>query len=163
MLDFTKDVLPKVQRYAKAQFRDSDRVADAVSEAWVLLQKDNPNATAGSIAWIAVRRVNCQVHFAQSAQSCDGPNPRNVTAKPARVGFESGFMPGGDDDPAELASLRIDFEDWISKLNARRMAVLMGCLSGERQQETAKRMGLTIQSVSYHLQQLQADWLSFTS
>lgn len=130
-LNFDKDVLPVVKRRAESKFAfysdREERIADAVSESWRITQNANPKATPGSIAFAAVVRVACGVHFIESAVSLTGPNPHRVT-RPSRSGEEFDLV-GNDDDPADLAALRVDFAEWFAQRNQRSKAILMALLN----------------------------------
>lgn len=166
-LNFDRDVLPVVRRRANAKFvNDNDRptkVADAVSEAWYLLQTAPVGATAQSLAYYAVRRVKSGRQFSQSSRSVTGPNPRRVV-KAQRQEFNAAELSRESDNPAELAALRIDFPTWFnSQLNERKQAICEAFLQGDSTAELAERFGVTASAISQTRRWLVENWLAYTA
>lgn len=166
-LNFDKDVLPVVRLRANAKFaNDNDRpakVADAVSEAWYLLQTAGPNATPKSLAFYAVRRVRAGRQFSQSSRSLTGPNPRRVD-KAMRQEFDTAEFARDSDNPAELAALRIDFPDWFDNvLKDRQREICAALMQGDSTSEVAERFGVTLSAISQTRRWLVENWLAFTA
>lgn len=165
-LNFDTDVLPVVRKYAAIAFYgDSDRptkMADMVSEAWLVFQTAGPKATPDSIAWYALRRVNSGRHFQQSGRSITGPNPRRVK-KGTRKGFDVGSLAAVKDRPAKLATLRIDFEAWFNTLNHHQQTICIGAILGDGTAEMADKFGVTPSAISYMRRWLVENWLAYTA
>lgn len=131
------------RRIAERTFRtDPDRetkVADAVSVAWEFSQTPPPEATAGTIAVYAVRRVKTGRQFPRSVRSIDGPpvdpGRKNPVRKPTRVLIDLGDLASCGDDPAVIAAVRHDTRVWWGELSKRKQtiaaALAQGCSTGE--------------------------------
>lgn len=166
-LNFDKDVLPVVRARAQAKFAgDSDKpakVADAVSEAWYLLQTAGENATPKSLAFYAVRRVKAGRQFSQSSRSLTGPNPRRVE-RSQQVEMATALIVRDSDNPAELAVLRIDFPEWFNTvLKQRQREVCEAMLQGDSTSELAERFGVTRGAISQTRRWLVENWLAYTA
>jgi hypothetical protein len=138
-----------------------DRICDAVSLAWEWFQRQ-PHAPPKSLAYYAVKHVRLGHQFGRSARSFDGPNPRGKE-KAERGDFPLDLIGEDYDNPADLAALRIDFEDWQVTLEPRLRAILHGLLMGETTSELARQFGLSWGRISQIRRILLDSWQVHTT
>lgn len=167
-LNFDKDVVPHVRRYAKVAFsHDKDRpekTADSISEAWRWTQVAGPQATAKGIAWYAVHRVKAGRHFTQSERSITGPSYRKQVKAKQRNDVDVAELESIGDDPAKLAAMRIDFPVWFNdELRQRKREICAAMLMGYSTQEIAEQFGVSWSAISQTRRWLVENWLAFTA
>jgi DNA-binding NarL/FixJ family response regulator len=164
-LDFDRDVLPVVTPLAKCNFKNSphgsELIADAISVAWEILQQSPAAATPQSISMFAIMRVKIGRQFREKLQSITGPNPRR-RQRPKRSEMVQATLTCEYEDPADIAQMRVDVEDWLVVLTARQIAFLEAFVSGERTQDIAKRFRVSPARVSQLRGELVAHWQAFT-
>lgn len=125
----------------KKQRNRKELVADAVSTAWEMaMATDHPHATPSSIARFAVRRVKGGRQFRQSKLSIDSKrcplSTRLVTVEWDEIGRET-------DDPAKLATLRIDMTAFLENLSDRHREILLAMINGESNSELSAKFGVS--------------------
>jgi DNA-directed RNA polymerase specialized sigma24 family protein len=100
--------------------------------------------------------------FRQSSRSLDGPNPRRKRrAQPADA--DLGTLAGHTDDPSRLATVLVDYREWLATLTPQERDFLEAFLFGEATQEIARRMQVSPGRVSQVRRELVTYWMAFTS
>ncbi len=172
MLDFERDVLPAVKARARVVLqRNPQRVEltnDAVSLAWEAMLTVPDGIDGKAVAFYAVRRAVAGRQFRQSVRSLMGPelNRRNKRdrRKAQQAPMEVGrLLDHRNEDPALLATVKIDFADWIGMLSRRELQFLTAFMAGERTQAVARRMRVSEARVSQIRSELVRYWKLFTS
>lgn len=169
--NFEMDVLPLTKFVAARVFHShperSDRVNDAVSEAWEAWNA-YPHAPPSMLATFAVRRVKIGRQFGTTQRSVDSP-VRHLTRNKRRV---NGFRVSGVDmkdygdrraDPADLAALRIDFTEFRKQLTAKKLAMLDAFLEGATNNDIVAQFGVTHGRASQVRRELWELWHLFTA
>lgn len=164
--DFYRDVLPVVSLRAKVVFRShpdaDDKMSDAISIAWQALLTAPEAATPHSIAVHACLRVKCGRQFRQSSKSIDGQNLKR-RKKPQRKETEIGKLLSRErNNPADLATVKMDFTAWLPLLTKQEQRYLEAFLSGETTQEIASRFAVTAGRVSQRRRELWKKWKAYT-
>jgi DNA-binding NarL/FixJ family response regulator len=164
--DFYRDVVPVVSLHAKLVFRGQhdadDKLSDAISVAWQALLTAPQEASPQSLAVYACLRVKSGRQFRQSAKSIDGPNPRRHR-KPKRNKADLGKVLARErNNPAALATVKMDFTAWLPLLTQREHRYLEAFLSGETTKEIARRFRVSTARVSQVRRELWEHWKAFT-
>jgi len=164
--NFQDDVLPVVILAAKRRFAgDADRetkLADSASVAFELMQLASDEATPGSLAAYAVRRVASGRVFSESIRSIDGP-PSPDREKPGRFRLDPAAVYRTGDDPARIAAFRLDVRQWIGTLTDLQRQVATSLAMGDRTGEAADRFGVSAGRVSQIRRELAESWHGFQS
>ena len=63
--------------------------------------------------------------------------------------------------PADVATLKVDFSDWLSRLDRFKRRVALRLAAGETSTDAARRFKLTRGRISQLRQELRADWDAF--
>lgn len=156
---------------ALRKFRgDPDRetkVNDAESVAWELAEAAPENATAGSLAFYAVRAVQQRRHFRESVRSVDCPDKpernRASRAQFRRVYVDlKGFARMGD-DPADIVAFRMDTEVFLGALKERDRQVALTLAAGHRTQDAAVMFRVSEGRIAQLRQELHAKWQALQS
>ena len=167
-LSWERDVEPVVRKHASVVFRghaeQEEMVSDAVTLAWEAFMAARKRIFPSRIAHYAVQQVKVGRQFKQSESSITGPNlPR--CRKPRRDELfdveEIATRPG--DNPADIATLRVDFAAWILMLLERELQILIALLHGETTTDTASKFGLGLARVSQIRRDLRECYEVFTS
>jgi hypothetical protein len=172
--EFVQDSLLAARKLASYVFigwmNAEEHANDAVSFAWQLAVNASPNATPGSIARIAVRRVKRASQFKESVRSASHPRhwERRLPWKVETPSDDDSFPCSQasyfaiDDDPALIAQIRIDAEAWFASLSPRllQVATLLGV--GYRNFEIAAMLNVSFARVSGIREELRDSWADFT-
>jgi hypothetical protein len=162
--NFWKDVVPVVKKMGNSAFsrrNKREKMADAISEAWVQFESAPPNATPVSIAYYAVLRVNHGRQFKQSVRSITGPNPLGA-AKDTRCEFNQYLLLDRRLNPADAVVVLIDFPGWFATLTKRQQTICMAALMGDTTREIAERLKVSPPAVSQVRRKLVELWQSYT-
>jgi DNA-binding NarL/FixJ family response regulator len=164
--DFYRDVVPVVSIRAKLVFQgkpDADEhVSDAISVAWQALLNAPQAATPQSIAVYACLHVKMGRQFRQSTKSIDGPNPRRRRKPRRKVADVGKVLARERNNPAALATVKMDFTAWLPLLTPKEQRYLEAFLSGETTKEIADRFEVTTARVSQVRRKLWEHWKAFT-
>lgn len=150
------------EQYARKFFRGSDRdenVNDAKSMAWQIARNASERATPATVAFRAVLRVKVSGQFRWSIRTVDHPH---ATRRHHRVtlGFDDLMW---DADPAEIAQIRIDMDEWLwNELSALKRKVAFMLMAGCGVSEIARVLKKTPGRISQIRQELRDSWLEFT-
>jgi hypothetical protein len=63
--------------------------------------------------------------------------------------------------PSDMAALRIDFTDWLSRLSGRQRSIALELASGTPTQQAAKRFHVTPGRISQYRVELRRSWEAF--
>lgn len=138
---------------------------DVDSTAFELELTAPPNVTAGSIGFMAVRRVRVGRHFKESIRSIhtgrfDRRSPRPAISQDHDLDIEEDLVcPNAD--PAELACFIVDYEEWLARLDKRKRKVAKLLASGETTHNAAKQFGVSDGRISQMRRELQQNWEAF--
>lgn len=162
---FWKDVVPVVRQIGRRAFagqRDyREKMADAISEAWVQFESAPPVATPFSIASYSVRRIKVRRQFKHSERSLTGPNPRRKV-KAKRQRFFPRVLADGRHRPEEFVIVRVDVREWFATLTKRQQMICLGALMGDSTKEMANQLGITPAAVSQIRRKLIELWEAYT-
>lgn len=131
------------ERMARRRRFRTETVRDAVSYAWEFAQAGK--GTPYGIAFLAIRRAKSFRRFADGTTSVDHPKHR---ADCIREGVEIFDLASTQDDPADLAVLRVDLEAWAATLKPRTREALRLMIAGERTSEIAVALGMKPSAVA---------------
>lgn len=169
-LNWERDVEPVVRKWANAAFRNkagqSELVSDALSLAWEAFTAAQKRIAPDRFAYYAIRQVKAGRQFQQSERSITCPRePRGRTRKVRRDTLarveEIAAQPG--DNPADIATLQVDFEAWTLMLSERERQFLVAFLDGETTKDTAAEFGVSWGRVSQIRRELLEHYEVFTS
>lgn len=163
---FLTQVMPQVRTRGRKVFaKRADRaelIADAISLAWESLLTLPPDVPAKSIAYYACKRAKAGRQFSESSRSITGPNPRR-RVKPLKHGGDPDLLPSGKkDNPADVASVRVDFTAWVATLTEREKDYLISFLFGETTAAVAKHFKVSPSRVSQMRRELLVLWEAYT-
>lgn len=181
---FLRNLLPRVERLARFQFRmlrwvdREEATAEAVAIALgnfvrLLEQGKNPVAFAGRLAQVAVLRV-------RSGRLYSSPdNSRDILSRLARqrrgfrvesldsevsgtpTSWQALLVDDGKATPAELAIARIDFAAWLNQMHRRRRKIAQTLAAGYRTEEVAHRFRLSPSRISQMRREFETSWQAF--
>ncbi len=173
-----ESALPTVERtlaYSLRRLRPSkreDKTADALGLAWMYFvrldrQGKNPLGFITTLANFAARHAMVGRSVVSSggctrSDACGLPQERQ---SPREFSLHAESLLEMVEDrrpsPADMAVLRIDFSDWLSRLSGRQRNMALELASGTSTQEAAKRFNVTPGRISQYRAQLRRDWESF--
>jgi hypothetical protein len=174
-------LVPSIERIAAYAFRRfprwrrSDLIADVVATAYAafvrLVNRGlKALAYASPLAKYAIRRVRTgrEVGSQQTvrdalsplAQRHQGFSVLTLGERPGEVGWER-LAEGRKANPAEVASCRVDFATWLSRLTKFQRDVAMRLAVGDTTSEAAKHFGVSRPRISQLRQELLANWNAF--
>lgn len=159
-----QDLLETAGKLAGKHFRGEpdvyERVADVQSTAWELSLKASDKATVNTLCKYALRRVLVRRQFAESVR-CLETIPKEKRANRnqfRRVAFDPKCFASMRDNPAELASFRIDLPAWLASLTPQKRDAARLLAAGERTGHVAKRLGVSPTRVAQLRVQLVESW-----
>ena len=160
--DQFKIFLPVIKPWLSKQLKsDPDRdekLMDAISVAWEIMQTAPDTVTPLNVAYYALKSVRDQRHQKESSRSIS--SPKRKRAKPQRATLDPAFCARPNDDPAKIAGLRIDFASWLADLNDRQRRIVKLLVMGNTTQEVAELLGCTDGNVSQYRRRLAESWYS---
>lgn len=164
--DYLHSVLPVVRARARVVFqfhRDrADKIADAVSLGWQFALTAPESAKPADIAYYACLQVKCDRQFRQSSRSIDGPNPRR-RKKPRRELADVGkAFARGHDNPESMATVLVDYAEWMLLLTPRERGFLEAFLRGDGTKEIAARYHVSPARISQIRRKLVEYWRAYT-
>lgn len=132
-------------------------VADARSKAWEIAQTAPPDATPGTVAWFAVKRVSDnRRRFEGSSRSVDHPKHQMRRSGESLTGFSR-----VGDDPSLIVMAKLDTAAWMQTLTAVQRVVVLLFAAGWRTGEIARVLQRTPARVSQIRDQLRQLWAEF--
>lgn len=177
--------LPRIARHARFYFRylkrehdHDDAVAEAVALAWkwfirLVQQGKHPKEFVSAIAAFAARALK------GGRRLCGQEKANDVLSRQAqaRRGFlvsrfpESSTLTGNALEEAlhdnattpvpDQVSFRLDFPAWLSTRSSRDRELIGELITGERNQDTARRFGISPSRISQLRLAYLADWRLF--
>ena len=148
-----------IKRFAGEPNLD-ERIGDVQDTAWELSLTAPPTASLSQIVQFAARRVAIRRQFQESARSVDTiPKGKRASRNMfRRVPFDPKLFASMRDNPAEIASFRIDYPKWLAGLSPlKRQAVAMLAV-GEKNPVIAQRLGIGESRVSQLRSELIENW-----
>ena len=182
--EFLAYILPAVQSIARNRFRglpasereDSQAVAVAgamISFVRLLERGKNPTAFAGRLALNAVllvlsgRLTSCPDRsrdvLSRLARRRRGFTVKSLgtTWKSSRNGWHAILVEDQRCTPAEIATSRLDFADWLGRMSHRRRQIAEALGAGFRTEEVADIFNVTRGRISQLRRSFEASWRKF--
>lgn len=161
----TKRLMLVALKYARAAFKGrpdrDDLVADVQSVAWQFAKANGMAHRPVDYVRYAVRYVKSRRHFNESVRSIDSTIPvRGELERPEREEFDVADL-FTRQTPAEIATLRIDFNAWLDTLSERQRIVAEFLAVGHTTKELARMIGCTPGNVSQYRERLKDSWERF--
>jgi hypothetical protein len=176
-------IVTVVETHAKIRFRGLNRtareeaVAEAVAAACVnyrhLARQGKLNkAFTSTMASFATRTVAQDRHVGGKQNAKDVLSPLaqrrhnfGIQGLPATDYFNADWRDIAVEDkkagPAEIAALRIDFQDWLKTFGRRDRQIINLLAAGHRTSAVARRFGLSAPRVSQMRRQFEQSWNRF--
>lgn len=176
-------LLPEIQRHVRFRFRHlhrelcEDRTAEAVALAFVMfvrLVADNRTEFAYStpLSDYAVRQVlagrqcgtslNVNDITSRHCQQKTGVHVTSLVQRDRNSGcWQEIVVEDRGAGPADVASTRIDFRDWLATLPPQKRQIAELLATGETTQAVAQRVQLTAGRISQSRRELQMSWNEF--
>ena len=128
-------------------------------------------AYPSALAWFAVRqvregrrvggRLNVRDVLSGYAQRRKGLTVQSLS-RPARGGrWEDLLVEDRRSTPADVAACRIDFQNWLKRLDRRRRALALRLAGGESTTDAAHHFRLSLARISQVRQELRTSWRTF--
>lgn len=106
-------------------------------------------------------RLNVHDVMSHYAQRRRGIRVERLDRFDAEEGWKEIFIEDRASTPAELAASRMDFEDWLGRLSAKRRRIAATLATGESTLRAARKFRLTPGRVSQLRREFQRDWNAF--
>lgn len=176
-------MLPAIQRQARHAFRDLDSeartemVAEVVATAFAIYHRLVDQGKA-ELAY-ATPLANFGIRRARTGRKVGGHlNVNDVTGRHCRLhkGVCVGRLDGRSEEdgaweeilvedrhagPAAVASIRIDFNQWLQHLSDRKRRIAVLLATGESTQEAARHFQVSAARISQLRGELKASWQEF--
>ena len=176
------EMLPSIRGVANYAFRHvrravrEDLTAESVAAAFCMFHRlvvrgHAELAYPSALAWFAVRqiregrRVGAKLN-AKDLTSPYGQRRRNVSVQslfdaPAHGRWEELVVEDRSVGPADVASFKIDFADWLKRLKRSKRQVALRLASGDTPSDAAVRFQLTRARISQLRKELRQNWNAF--
>lgn len=175
-------LLPSIERIAQFAFRKlprscrDDMVAEAIANAFIgFLSLVKRGLTTliypTALARYAIRRVwegrrvgsrrNARDVLSEFAQAKQRFVVEQLDNQNADHRWQEQLLVDRHASPAELAASRLDFRDWLARLDSRRRQLALTLAHGDTTCEAAARFGLSAARISQYRRQLEANWDQF--
>ena len=176
-----EQMLPTITRVAAYEFRHVPRrqrqefVSDAVAAAYVSFARlvelgRIASACPSVIAKYAVKRIRNGRHVGVKERVRDVLSPSAQRQKrflvelfgerDAHCEWEE-LTTGRKADPAQIAACRIDFRDWLGRLQHFKRRIALRLAAGDSTTEVARHFNLSLARISQLRQELKANWDEF--
>jgi len=177
--------MPQIEKYASFAFRRLDieargeAIAEVIASSWVAFKR-LCEAGKSSLAYPSVLVKYGVAQYFAGRRVGSRTNTKDLTspAAQAKHGFrvESLTPPGDDGDeawkalvvedrrtgPAEVAGLRIDFNDFLGQLLAKKRDIAKDMCEGHNTSELAERNGVSSGRISQLRRELEEAWNQFS-
>ena len=176
-------LLPAIRRHARFSFQSLDQeardeaVQEVIANAWRTFvrlweQGRGDLAYAGPLARYGVSRVRDGRCVGGSWNVHDVSSRHCQRRKGIRLerlddfdklagGWKEVVVEDGKATPADIAAVRIDFQEWLRSLPAQLRGIALTLASGESTQLTARHFGLSPGRISQLRRDLERAWHSF--
>lgn len=159
---FETDFFPVIEAKLLSILRnDPDRdekLCDALSVAWEIHRTAPESVTPLNVAHYALKSVRSRRHQRESSLSI--LSPKQKAKKPAKVDLDPDLVARVGDDPAKIATLRIDFASWRESLTDYQRKLVELLMLGETTKDAAEKLGCTPGNISQHRKRLADSWFA---
>ncbi len=176
------DMLPTIRRVASYAFRHARRavreelLAEVVANAFAAFRRlvergKAALAHASVLAKFAVRqvrvgrRVGAKLSvldvLSRHAQRVKGFSVESLGDRKPRSPWQELVVENSRASPAELAGLRIDFAEWLQRLDQFRRRVALRLVAGDTTKEAARYFQISAGRISQLRQELRQNWNAF--
>jgi hypothetical protein len=173
------DAIASVAQFAfrrHSPWRRQELVDESIGYAFVmfcrLVERGKLHlAYPSPLAWYAVRRVRSdhQLGVRQSkkdvlskfAQRHNGFSVRSLAERDRSGRWQDLVVEDRHASPADVASFRLDFAQWLRRLRSRSRKVALDLASGNRPMDTARRFGVSRPRIAQMRRELEANWHAF--
>lgn len=134
-------------------------VNEVLSVTWELQQMAPDDTKVSTLAFYAAKRVRSNRQFSEDVRSLDSIHRRNAE----RESDEPDRIPNDLRNPADVAGLRIDFEEFRDTLNDQNRKILDAVLMGDSTSELSDKFNLSrarISQIRRVLHEMLQDWLA---
>ena len=177
------ELLPSIQKQASVAFRGEppelrqELIAEVVANCWVafvgLIKRGLEDVIyAGPLAQFAIRQVRSGRKVGVRANVNDITSRHCQVRKAVRIkrldhydreeeAWREVLVEGKHAGPAEVASIKLDFEAWLDILRPRQRRIAKLLASGESTRDTAKRFKISSGRISQVRGELRESWKAF--
>ena len=177
-----KEMLPTIQQVAKFAFRRirsperADLIAEVIANAFVAFHRLVARgklelAYPSALAWFAVRQVregrrvgsrrSVRDTLSSYAQRRKGFHVKSLTELRSGGGWQELVVEDRHATPADVASIRLDFEAWLKRLDRRRRRIALKLAEGETTTSAARHFSVSQARVSQLRRELRDSWQAF--
>ncbi len=162
--DFLDRFYPVLCRMAQARFKGREPfITDTISCGWEIYSAAKSDVTPGNVGYYAIKTV-ARRRWMQGSTRCPSAVKQTATQPTLfQLDFEEYFTCDTQQNPARIAAIRIDFNEWYSALNAQQQTLVNLLASGETTTEAALKLGCTAGNISQHRRRLAESWYSYQS
>jgi hypothetical protein len=175
------EMLPTIQRIANYTFRQTHRaareefvaevIANAFSAFQRLLERGNAElAYPTPLARFAVKQVHAGRHLGSKLNIHDVLSPyaqrrktfsvQSLDQRSRRDQWQE-LIEDRRATPADIATIRVDFRDWLNRLKQFKRQVALRLAAGDTTSEAAQHFRLSRARISQLRQELEKDWNAF--
>lgn len=161
--DFLERIHPTLCRMAHARFKGSEsQVSDVISCGWEIYSTARTDVTPANIAYYAVKTVASR-RWMSTSKRCPSYAKR-TEHQPTLFHFDfDDYCSSEHTNPARIATLRIDFTEWLDTLNDRQRDLVDLLASGESTADAAAKMGCSAANISQYRRRLADSWYTYQS
>ena len=136
---------------------------DAESVAFELDATTPPHVTPASIAYMAVKRVGIGRQFKQSIRSITTGKTDKRSKRPTfqQVHIHLHDVAAVDAPPSEAVPGWIDYNDWLSRYDARKREIAEALSLGSTTGEVAQQYDVSDGRISQMRREFKRDWEKF--
>jgi hypothetical protein len=123
------------------------------------------------LAWYAVRRIrtgrqvgarqNVEEVLSSFAQRQKGFSVQSLVQSCQPSDWREFAVQDRKSSPADVASFRVDFSEWLCSLRPRARAIALSLATGNPAMDTARRFNVSRPRISQMRKQLEASWNEF--
>ena len=172
-------ILPAITNHANTRFRRlpghrrEEAIAETIAAACISYQKlaaqgKLTKAYISSLAGFSTRHTAQHRHVGGSQSSSDAMSPlacrkhgfavRNLGGRQDHYGWAPLLVESRRFSPADAATFKIDFENWVTGFSERHRRIIGTLASGERTTAVAERFGISLARVSELRREYERRW-----
>lgn len=158
--DYLTRFYPVVCRMAASRFRNEETlINDTISVAWEIYSTAKPDVTPGNVGYYAVKTVASK-RWMRCSTRCPSTVTQTAT-QPTLFQFDFDDYYASHQNPARIAAMRIDFNEWLITLTERQQNLVSLLASGESTADAAQKLGCSPGNISQFRKRLAESWYAY--
>jgi len=134
--------------------------ACSISAGWEIYLGATSEVTPGNVGYYAIKAVASR-RWMQGSVRCPSFTPSSTRPNAYQFDFDDYYST--NDNPARIAAMRIDFNEWLEGLSDRQRDLVTLLATGESTADAAQKIGCTPGNISQYRRRLAESWYRYQS